>query len=170
MSGLFLGIDPGLKGGIAAIPGAVGIEPRAWAMPTSGNEVCPKKLLADLKYYVGICQPSEVLCALEWAQAMPKQGVCAMFNYGMGFGMLRGVLAALCIPYVLVRPTTWKKVILADTPKDKQAAIDIVRRRFPGVSLYRTAGSTKESDGLADALCLALYAQSIISHPPGDKR
>lgn len=160
---LFVGIDPGLKGGIAVLPGLTKIEPRAWIMPVQGKEVAVREFQADLRHYAGICPPSEILCCLEWAQAMPKQGGCAMFNYGVGFGMLRASLTALCIPYVLVRPTTWKKRVLADTNRDKDAAIALIHRLFPTMSLRRTSACTNDHDGMADALCLALYAKNHLT-------
>lgn len=161
---LFIGIDPGLQGGVAVIPGKTMIEPRAWVMPVAGNELAIREFQADLRHYAGLCPTSEILCCLEWAQAMPKQGVTAMFNYGMGFGMLRASLSFLNIPYALVRPTTWKKRVLQDTARDKDASISLARSLYPSVSLRRTIRCQKDHDGMAEALLLAHYAKNHLLH------
>lgn len=157
---LFIGIDPGLSGGIAVLPGSTGVEPRAWVMPVNGKEVAIRQVQCDLRHYAGLCLSSEILCCMEWAQAMPKQGGCSMFNYGMGFGMLRATLTALFIPHLLVRPRKWKDAVLVGTNKDKDAAIQICHRLLPDISLRRTPQCKTDNDGMADAICLALYAKN----------
>lgn len=120
------------------------------AMPLSGKEIDAHLIAKELK---GLA-PSCVL--IEKAQAMPGQGVTSMFNYGKGFGLILGVCEALGIPYRLITPQAWKKLVLAGTAKDKDAAINFVRRAYPGVDL--TPGrKVKPHDGMADAVCIAEY-------------
>lgn len=145
---MIIGIDPGKAGAIAYITpeGGVGAVP----MPLSGKELdahAVSRLLFDN-------QPSMVV--IEKAQAMPGQGVTSMFNYGKGFGMLLGVCEAMKIPYRLITPQAWKKIVLAGTAKDKDAAVNFVRRAYPSVNL--TPGrKVKPHDGMADAVCIAEY-------------
>jgi len=155
---LFIGIDPGLQGGLAALPGSTKIEPRAIIMPVTAGETCPRGILDFLRHYAGICPPYQILCILEWAQAMPKQGITSTFGYGCGWGMIRACLVACNIPHILARPTTWKKVVLADTKKDKEAACGVAHRLYPTINLRRTPACTIDHDGMADAVCLAIFA------------
>lgn len=139
------GIDPGQQGGIAVLS----FVPMACAMPLSGKEVDCR----TLAHLVGGAD----FVVVEKAQAMPKQGVTGMFRYGVGFGKILGLLEGLSIPHVLVTPQAWKKVVLAGTAKDKDAAVNFVRRAHPWADL--TPGQKrKPHDGIADAICIAEYA------------
>lgn len=149
---LYIGIDPGLSGGIAIIRDqAVTTTP----MPLAGGELD----IAELANWLRRWDVAQGIAVVEKAQSMPKQGIASAFNYGTGYGQVLGLLTALRIRTELVRPTEWKKVILAGTAKDKDAAIAYVRRAFPGVSLLASMKSTKMHDGMADALCLAEYGR-----------
>ncbi len=68
---------------------------------------------------------------IERAQAMPKQGVTSMFNYGKGFGLWLGLLIGIGLPYTLVSPRRWKAAMLSDMPKDKGASILRAKQLFP---------------------------------------
>lgn len=146
----YLGIDPGLKGGFAVIAGGI-----VWAspFPLAGGVLDPAKLAAW--WTEGRI---DTIAIVEQSQSMPGQGVAATFSYGAGYGMILGVLAALRIRTELVRPTVWKKLILAGTAKDKEAAIAWCRRSFPDVNLIPEGGRVCH-DGMADALCLADYGR-----------
>ena len=149
---MIVGIDPGKGGGLAYIDPAGGAAGRP--MPMVGKEIDGHEL-ATLLHNLN---PAMVI--VEKSQAMPGQGVTSMFNYGVGFGRLLGILEALGIPYRLVTPQAWKKVVLAGTAKDKDAAIQFCRRAFPRVSL--TPGQKrKPHDGVADALCMAEYGRQL---------
>ncbi len=90
---------------------------------------------------------------LEHVQAMPDQGTVSMFNFGMGFGMLQGVVAAMKLPMVLVRPNIWKKrAALLHTEKD--AARTKAQQMFPKADLGR-----KKDIGRADAILIAVFGK-----------
>jgi len=161
MSGnaVVIGIDPGKGGGLAAIEtmGDINVTP----MFIAGKELDIPRI-SDWIYDRGH-RTSVVIVCIEKVHAMSKpgqqkQGVVSMFTFGKNVGILYGIIGSMLIPLYEVAPQTWKKVILADTPKDKQAAIDYCMRRFPSVSLLATPRSRKPHDGMADALCIAAYA------------
>lgn len=93
------------------------------------------------------------LAIVEKVHSMPGQGVASTFKFGKGYGSLLGILAGLSIPVELVTPQAWKKIVLAGSPKDKDAAIAYVRRRFPDVPIVPER-CRKPHDGISDALCL----------------
>lgn len=142
-----VGIDPGKSGGLVLISPD---EYLSTKMPVLGSEVDGAALgewlvLADAD-----------LVVLEDVGARPKQGVVSMFTFGKSQGKVMGVLECLRIPYVLVKPTVWKARVLRGTARDKDAAIQYVRRRFPQIELI-PPGHRVPQDGIADAACMAVW-------------
>ena len=141
-----IGIDPGLSGGIAVFfddaPFAI------YKMPVIKSGT--KKVL-DTHGLVEILQEFDAdVAVIEKVHAMPGQGVSSMFNFGMGFGILQGALAALSIPMLFVTPQTWQKGIFngIDSKLGKKRSIVYCKSRWP---------KEKWSDGTADAAYIALY-------------
>lgn len=143
-----VGIDPGLSGGIAVffddVPFAI------YKMPVIKSGT--KKVL-DTHGVIEILEKFEEfdVAVVEKVHAMPDQGVSSMFNFGMGFGILQGVLAALSIPTLFATPQTWQKDIFSgiDAKLGKKRSIVYCKNRWPDVD--------KWSDGTADAACIAMY-------------
>ncbi len=146
---LRIGIDPGKSGGIAIL------------RPDGRNEVHDTPVDGKA-YLVGSmvdllrtardeaqAQGWTFAAILEYQQAMPGQGVSTMFVCGVGFGLWQGVLTALDIPYVLVRPAMWKRKL--GLSSEKASSIALAQQRFPALA-YRLL---KSKDGRAEALLLA---------------
>ena len=152
---LYIGIDPGMEGGIGWVGGVENAMPMPTikTKPRSLDLPAVKELFISLKFAW-----KNVYVTIEKAQAMPKQGVVSMFNYGMAYGQLLGVLAALNIPYIEVRPTEWKNKVLKGTKKDKPAAVKYCKMRYPEIDLL-PGKKQKPHDGMADAICLAEYCK-----------
>jgi crossover junction endodeoxyribonuclease RuvC len=148
----FIGIDPGLSGGVSSIH-----DGKAYPcpMPVAGGEV-DAGALADMLLKIMRTGPCWV--AVEKVGAMPGQGVTSMFNFGCGWGMVRGVCAALGLSVTLVTPQKWKKEVLAGLPHDKDGAIRYCSSRWPGTSLVLPR-CRKPHDGMADSLCLAAWME-----------
>jgi crossover junction endodeoxyribonuclease RuvC len=143
-----IAIDPGQKGGIAIHHRGI---TTAYPMPLAGK-VLDLPAIADL-----VRSASPDIAVIEKVGSMPGQGVSSTFTFGTGYGQLQGLLAGLGIPFELVTPQAWKKLVLAGTPKDKDAAIAYCRRAFPDVPLVMP-GCRVPSDGIGDALCMLNYA------------
>jgi len=94
---------------------------------------------------------------------MPGQGNVSMFNYGVGFGTLLGIMATLKIPHTLVHPKTWCKVMHSGTTADeaKARSLEAARRLYPEVQLIRPR-CTKPDEGYVDALLIAGYGKRIL--------
>jgi len=147
----FVGIDPGKKGGIAILDvGFIYVR----SMPVAGREIDGREI-ADMLTGLLLDRPAVFI---EKVHSMPKQGVASTFTFGEGYGVLKGVCAALGYPVALVPPQVWKREILSGTKREKADAIDWARRTFPGVDLV-PAGCRTPSDGMAEALCLAEYGR-----------
>jgi len=158
MSKIYIGIDPGKSGGIAMItPEKTYIT----SMILSGKDVdagaVAEWIMANSNGYLERC----VAC-IEKVHSLPKQGVVSSFKFGFVTGVMHGIIRTLGIPLHMVTPQAWKKKVLAGTPKDKDAAIDFCRRVYPNVNLLATERSRVPHSGIADALCIAKYAQETL--------
>ncbi len=143
-----VGIDPGMHGGLAAL----GETCVAMPMPTIGKELDVYTIAVWLR------QQEPSLVVIEQVSAMPGNGVAGMFRFGMHYGMLHGIVQTLWIPFRLVRPQAWKKLILAGTDHGKTAAIEHVTRAYPDIELM-PGRCRKPHDGIADAVCIAEWGR-----------
>lgn len=144
---VYIGIDPGKKGALAAIWENDDV-PLVEITPFSegGYNAALKEI-----------QGCDCICCLERVGPMPGQGVTSMFNFGQNFGFIHGLLTAYSIPYELVTPQRWKKAF--GVTAEKNSSIAVCKRLFPGVSLRRTDKCRKDGDGMAEALLMAEYAR-----------
>lgn len=148
----FVGIDPGQKGGIAIIDeGGITAE----AMPMQDKSIQIREIC---EYLEPLKNPFTVI---EKVHAMPDQGVSSTFTFGRGVGELIGMLKVLQIPYFEVTPQAWKKHVLMGMAwkGNKGASIEYCNAKYPKLDLLPTPRCTKQSDGMADALCMAEYAR-----------
>jgi hypothetical protein len=157
---LYLGIDPGLDGGIVGLDESNEVVLKA-VMPTIGTKGKGKRaydttMMADLLRGLRFD-----LCALEKPLGLPGQAVGSTLSIGIGNGIWQGVLAALRIPFIHVAAITWQKSILADMDRSdtKRASALAASRMFPTVDWRASERSRKPADGLTDSACLALYAK-----------
>jgi crossover junction endodeoxyribonuclease RuvC len=142
-----IAIDPGIKGAIAIrCEGKISAMP----MPIAGKHLDAASIVQLLN------QVKPAMAVMEKVTAMPGQGVTSTFTFGMGYGLLQGILAGLGVPVELVTPQAWKKEVLAGSAKDKAAAIAYCRRVYPGVALVLPRCRVPH-DGIADALCILTY-------------
>ena len=147
---IWIGIDPGAKGGYAVISKSETGQ-AVFAYPWDDTFFAME--MASLMQF----KEHGIVAAVEKVGAMPGQGVTSMFNFGKNAGYIEGVLSALGIPYQLVTPAKWKKEFSL-IGKDKQASIITCRKLFPELDLKRTERCRTDSDGLAESTLLACYA------------
>ena len=146
---IYIGVDPGKAGAYAIVDSDMCAQVEPW------NNDLFVEAMADLAHDgngVGI------VAAVEKVGAMPGQGVTSMFSFGQSYGFILGVLTAFGIGYQLVPPGVWKREF-GLIGKDKRESVEVCKRLFPGVSLLPTEKCRKESDGMADALCIAEWAR-----------
>lgn len=142
---IFIGIDPGKKGGYAVVDGR-----RAETHPWDDDG-----FLRFLQAIAGRKDGAAIV--LEHVGPMPGQGVASMFHFGQSFGFIQGAIRAIGLPYELVRPQKWKKEF--SVTGDKNSSIEVCKKLFPGVPLLPSDRYRKDSDGMAEALLMAEYAR-----------
>ena len=157
-----IGIDPGQTGAIAVMEDGVVV--KVFDMPVmgrlhgEGHEVDASSLAAEL-FDIGTGTISEVV--LEQVDGRPKKGPngpvklgsTSIFNFGEGFGIIKGVLGALQIPVRMVSPGKWK-ASAGLTRKDKDAARSLAIQLHPEAAEYLRR---KKDVGRADAICIARF-------------
>lgn len=158
MQPYFIGIDPGLHGGIAIVyPDRI----ETFPMPLLSSQ---KGLNAYdhfwLKRFFNLAT-SDSYAVLEQQQAMPEQGVVSMLTIGYGFGALKQCLVDFAIPHEVVRAQTWQKEynISGKKGNTKAQALRICQDLFPDANLLATERSRKSHEGIVDAVLIAEYAR-----------
>jgi crossover junction endodeoxyribonuclease RuvC len=154
MSTVFVGIDPGSNGAIAAIIDGV---PKVWGI---NKETINADILEALMFIYEI--PGVKVVCMEKVAAMPRQGVVSMFTFGKAVGLLTGMCVAFRMG-VQIEPTpqTWKKVIFQNThkglPRERQKQLAREKACLLYPSLHGVLKFKKDADK-AEAVLLAHYA------------
>lgn len=147
---IYIGVDPGKNGGYAVIEDS-DISVKPW--DDTGFAVD----MANCKFEIECRKRDKIIACVEKVGAMPGQGVTSMFSFGKSAGYIEGVLTALGIPYQLVMPRRWKGEFGLNGKKEN--SIEVCKRLFPDVELRASNRCRKDSDGMAEALLIALYAK-----------
>jgi hypothetical protein len=152
--GYVLGIDPGIKGGLALLDDQGRIV-MLHVMPTRDRDVDPSGLAALLWMH----WPSIYLAAVERVHAMPGQGVSSTFRFGRGLGTVLGVLGAMNIRIDQPTPQRWKKDVLGDRfdHATKEGTMAWVAEAFPSAQVVLPR-CRKPHSGLCDALAISSWA------------
>jgi crossover junction endodeoxyribonuclease RuvC len=162
---VILGIDPGKDGAVALLSDSNNeVIDTPMLSPGKGKRAYDEpEMLRYLTSYQAFAEGHGGLVAvLEQVHAMPGQGVTSMFSMGEGYGLWRGLFVGLGIPYQLVTPQAWKKLVLAGFGlKDKNASYQVASRLYPSMNLMGARGGIK--DGRSDAVCLAEWGRRTLN-------
>lgn len=159
---IYLGIDPGLDGGIAGLK-VVGDSQELFLVKTpviGGRDYdvqAMKEILRDWHKWHG---PS--FTTIENQVSMPGQGLTSTLQTGKGFGIWLGLLAALEMPFQVIQAASWQRKMFTGvkgTLDTKEKSEVIAKRLFPGADFRRSERATKASDGLTDAACIAEFGR-----------
>jgi len=147
-----IGIDPGLDGGLAAI-GPEGLH--LTVMPTAA--VGKHRQIDEQAVVSWLLAHYPAIVFLELVGARPGQGVVSMFTFGTGWGLVRGICAGMALPYELIRPQEWQKVMLTGQPKGSEYLV--ASRLWPSADWRASDRATKTHEGLVDAALIAEYGR-----------
>jgi len=137
----FLGIDPGISGGLAIV--------------NSLGKLCDAvgfKNLTETDINDWMLAYPYSLALLEKVHSMPKQGVKSTFTFGQSYGLLRGVLVANNLKREFVTPQVWQKALGCMTKGDKNVTKAKAQELFP---------NRKITHAIADACLIAEYARRL---------
>lgn len=150
------GIDPGASGAVAFLfsgnPGTVS----AQDMPLADGKVCGAQLADILR----VMKPDYAF--IEYVASRPKQGVASAFNFGVSYGVAKGVVLALGIPLHPVTPKVWKGGFRLTSDKEKSRALAL--HTWPSrAELFKR----KKDENRAEAALIALHGLRRLSlHVP----
>ena len=153
-----VGIDPGKAGAIAVIQERKSTEVpyvKLYDLPLIGKDFNEDAIADILRSYV-LLEPHVFI---ESVHAMPKQGSVSMFNFGKGFGILRGITAALQMRRDFPTPQAWKKELMQGI-KEKDESRARAIQLFPHVHKELVL---KKHIGRSDALLIAEYGRRLLS-------
>lgn len=143
----YLGIDPGVNGGIACLweDGTIWF---AEKMPDTHAEILAV-LWNGMGDLGGLRLNSDVTSALiENVSSSPQMGVVSAFTFGKGYGALLMGLTAMRIPFATVTPRIWQNALECCTGGDKNVSKRRAQQLFPTV---------KVTHAIADALLIAEF-------------
>lgn len=154
---IYIGIDPGVSGGIAAID-FDGCVVAATKMPGTEQDI--------LDALASIDPSSRARAVLERVNAGvfghgksgQRMGVTSAFTFGCGVGGLRMALTARAIPFNEVSPLAWQSNLQCRTKGDKNVSKRRAQQLFPGIKITHAT---------ADALLLAEFCRRINTWPAG---
>ena len=158
---IYAGCDPGLNGGFGILDGThiYGAPiPTFWITMKSGKRRRQYDYMAIRKFFEA---RKDVIVTLEEQFPMPMQGVVSQFSTGFGYGLFMGLLCGLDITTKTVHAKTWQKEFFKrDKEKTtKEQALEVIKTIYPTVDLFASERSTKEHDGIIDAILLAEYGR-----------
>lgn len=147
-----LGVDPGLDGGYAVTRGNMYLE--GAKMPTY-NRVIDRSLRRFIQKEILARHLAELqrkydlrYAAIENVHSSKQMGVVSAFTFGIGFGIVQGILATLGVNIVQVEPSVWKPK-LGLTP-DKKLSLAKFQIIFGRKCLHH---------GTAEAALIAYFQQ-----------
>jgi crossover junction endodeoxyribonuclease RuvC len=146
-------VNPGLAFWFSSEPQRILAED----LPTVAGQVDPAGLAARLEQML----PNFVV--IERVGSMPGQGLSSTFKFGVAFGLIQGVVAALKIETHFVSPSKWKAHFGLDADKEKARALAL--QFWPGrADLF---GRKKDHNRAEAALLARFAAERIINRGAG---
>jgi hypothetical protein len=117
-----LGIDPGLSGALVRLNYDGQIE-KYVDMPTikagKRRQIAEVELAREVEKLIAV----HVEAAwLELVGVRPGEGALGAFSFGKGYGLIRGLLRAHCVPIRDVTPAVWKRSVGIPSGAGKDAS------------------------------------------------
>ena len=148
-----LGIDPGVRGGLAIVEVNNGVAPKlvdAIDVQTVGIGAKERIDAIAMRGWIQTYLPDHA--AIERAQAMPKQGASSGFKYGRAVGTSEAAILCCEITMTIIEPSTWKKFHHLHGG-DKEPARQRALQLFPNA---HAMFARKKDHGRAEAALIAL--------------
>lgn len=165
---IYLGIDPGLDGGVALLDGETN-ELTLFKTPVIGGKEYD---IQEMKNILLRIQGKKASATIENQISMPGQGLTSTLQTGKGFGIWLGLLAGLNVPYQVVSARQWQNRLFTgvkSTLDTKDKSITVAKRLFPHADFRKSERATVANDGLTDAANIAEYGRRIYTQSVPDK-
>lgn len=154
---IFVGIDPGKNGALAAIRGSELTMLVPFRDDGESYIHVFRRLSPQCDTWPLPKTPVYVMVEKVWA--MPHEGVSSAFSFGVNFGLICGIAKSFGFDVEYATPQQWQKHF--GVTGDKQEHIAKAKELFPAANLKRTPRCKKDHDGFADAILIAEYLRSV---------
>ncbi len=154
-----IGVDPGASGALALLDWRDGYPGRVIEVVDTPTKRLKKGTWLDERALYDILtnqwgEYENLVAFIEQVNAHATPSSSAAFSFGGYFHSVRTLLGVCGVPYELITPGEWKKVmkVQGKGPKGKELSINKAKQLFP------TAEKTflKSKDGRADAALIAV--------------
>lgn len=142
---LFLGFDPGADGAFAALTASGKV---AHVLPFKKHT---EREIADEIGDVWF-DADGGFAYMERVSSSPQMGVRSAFSFGRCYGLLRGCLIAVGVPFEEIAPAKWQRALGCRTKGDKNVTKAKAQQLFPGMKI---------THAIADALLIAEYGRRL---------
>jgi hypothetical protein len=150
-----LGIDPGLRGGIAVCGGGDATDD----LPVCGSAAAARIDVAALAAWIK-AQGQIDHAMIERAQAHPDQGRSSIAVYMRAVGAIEATVALCGIPISIIEPGAWKKSCgLLGRRRDKESSRQRALQLFPCLAPRL---SRKLDHGRGEALLIARHGLMLL--------
>jgi len=151
---IYIGIDPGVSGGIAALSDGGQVIDYC-KMPATDRDLFDT--LHELQERANIEGPARAVLERVHAGVFGhgkagKMGVTSAFTFGRGYGALLMALAAVEIPFDQVMPAQWQAALGCRSMGDKNVTKRRAQQLFPALTI---------THAVADALLLAEFCRRV---------
>lgn len=150
MTQCYVGIDPGVSGGVAFYFPSAPERVAVYDMPNIDGRVNAVALSSMFEQF----RPSGAVIESVWA--MKGQGLSSSFRFGVAFGAAIGVTSAHKVPLHLPTPQKWKKYYSLSTDKNESRRKAVERWPVCADQFAKAKDHNK-----AEAAFLSLYAAEV---------
>ncbi len=156
-----LGCDPGIHGALALleVDGSICRVVDAVDIPTIGSKAKERVNVHAVQEW--ILQHGPQRAYVERGGTMPRQGVASGFKFGRAVGMLEATIALCAVPFEIVEPSVWKRVLRLKG-KDKELSRQRALELFP---LAQHLLARRKDHQRAEAMLLAYYGAGLRLEP-----
>ncbi len=155
---MICGVDPGKNGGLVILDVTGSLIAKSTMFYQDKIEYDP------IAYQDFLLQNKVKHVVIEKVSAMPGNGSVSMFNFGQAYAFCRIVPILLKIPFTLVTPQAWQRVMHQGLDKSlppKARSLIIYNRLYPHICLLSTSRCKKPHDGMLDAILIAEYGRRM---------
>jgi crossover junction endodeoxyribonuclease RuvC len=147
-----LGCDPGLSGAVVLWDDDLDalIIKDAPTLQIKVGKSTARTIYNDAEYARIIRELAPDRVNVEQVSGITGQSASASFNFGAGYGLLRGILATLQVPVTFIPPAVWQARLRV--PPGKDGSRLRASQIFPA---YAQMFARKKDDGRSDAALIA---------------
>lgn len=153
---IYVGVDVGKDGAIVIIKQDGSVYKKKF--PMIGNDYD----IQELSTYFRAISQEECHMVIEDVHAIAGGSAKANWSFSRGKAILEVLATVHKIPFTMVKPKEWQKVVHQGIPKQAKAkdmTLMAVKRLYPDVDLRKNERCRTPDEGIYDALAMAHYCK-----------